>query len=555
MAKRVVMRGWWIVLVALVACGGRHVAPVDDAGTVSTLDATVELVGASYPQPQEVIYPIQVDATAGTLFLARCDAGEWQIEGDAGAYACGKVSGGGASAPTGTGVAGVTAGSFSAAAIAGTHNQILDYNSSNVPVAVTVSGDVSNVDGVHTVSSLAAGNWMIQGSGVGIHGIYSSSGGSVTQTAPATDSATGPFSIAAMSAEAAATTNRTGGELDLYGGAGATTNGTPGNVDVVLGALSGSGSAPSFNVDYGTVGTHAVSFNPVTGLWTLSATATAPGLAQASESTTQTPTMMAFAPQPSTHATNQDSSGVDVDLTAPLGTGVDAYTVFRRGGVAQATIGTFPGGTGQGIWFGVDRSAVTTGNWAFLNYAGGGTYLSAPAGLTLFLEVGNTSAVGEQIFASGAGFSGNVTIGTITGGTTGGGTNELILTNGTAPTSACTGGTCINASGGLLVHTDANNNQAAILTGYATLAPTATQTLSAAQSAVSMLQFTGSTASAVTSALTPAQAKGALLFLRNADTSTVTFGWSTGTTCSMVTVTSALVTSDGTNCVILMKGT
>ena len=59
----------------------------------------------------------------------------------------------------------------------------------------------------------------------------------------------------------------------------------------------------------------------------------------------------------------------------------------------------------------------------------------------------------------------------------------------------------------------------------------------------------------MTDALTPAAAKGALLFVRNNTTQTVTFGWSTGTTITLSTLTSALVTSDGTNAVKLMAGT
>jgi hypothetical protein len=249
--------------------------------------------------------------------------------------------------PTGTGLAGVTSGAFSAAAIAGTHSQIVDYNSSSVPVAVTVSGDTTIADGVTTTASLQSG-------------------------------------------------------------------------EVTCGAT--------------------------TGTLTAASTATAPGLAQASESTTQTPTFMAITPQVSAHSTTQDSSGLDIDLSAPLGSGVDGYTVFRRNGVAQVTMGAYPGGVGEGIWFGIDRSAVTTLNHSFLQYASS-VYLNAQSGGTVYFEIGGGGGIQEELNTSSAGFVGSLSVGALSA-TYAGGTNSEFFASGTAPSGSATGGALINSTNG-----------------------------------------------------------------------------------------------------------
>ena len=47
-----------------------------------------------------------------------------------------------------------------------------------------------------------------------------------------------------------------------------------------------------------------------------------------------------------------------------------------------------------------------------------------------------------------------------------------------------------------------------------------------------------------------------ILFMRNtASVTTITFGWSTGSTVSLLTGTSAVITADGNNAIKLMTGT
>lgn len=296
-----------------------------------------------------------------------------------------------------------------------------------------------------TVAALGGGNWTVQSSGIGIHGIYNSGGGALTLTAPGSDLPVGALSIAPGNAFAGASTNRTGAELDLYGGAGATTNGTGGNVDVVLAVPSGTGTDATFNIDRG-LGTHAVSLNPSTGLWTFGSATTAPGLAQASESATQTPTPTTITPQVSTHTTNQDGSELLVPLSASLGSGVDAKMVVTRGGSNSFQVGGDLNGH-TCIW--LDQSSPSYMN-CDLRKVSSDIWVVPPGSIRFLPDQSNVAifngATGEVSF----GF--NNAIGAFSGGTYGGGTATTYWANGTGSSTQCTGGTCVDsqASTGLV---------------------------------------------------------------------------------------------------------
>lgn len=64
---------------------------------------------------------------------------------------------------------------------------------------------------------------------------------------------------------------------------------------------------------------------------------------------------------------------------------------------------------------------------------------------------------------------------------------------------------------------------------------------------------TGVTSTPVTSFYGPTA--GRLLFFRNSSAATITYQWSSGSACTVLTNTSALLSADGTNCVKLMSGT
>jgi hypothetical protein len=83
----------------------------------------------------------------------------------------------------------------------------------------------------------------------------------IAQTAPASDVAATTFTIKAQSAEAAASTNRTGGNLILQPGSGATTNGTGGNLVISLYTPTGSGTEGLVQINRG--GTFVAGIGPL----------------------------------------------------------------------------------------------------------------------------------------------------------------------------------------------------------------------------------------------------------------------------------------------------
>ena len=250
-------------------------------------------------------------------------------------------------------------------------------------------------------------------------------------------------------------------------------------------------------------------------------------------------------------------------LGVPVGTGSESYFYVDRGsslGTHMFAAGDVSGGTIAGIWLGLGATATTTTN-ATIKSNSGYTQINGSTGDSFLVN-----GVYEGLFQSGLAEFGSTGAGSAFGGT-----NVLILDNGTSPTSSPTSGAVLTSVSGALTVTPTGNTTPAVTVastvtnlattlaaGYAAVTPVnGANALSAANSAVANLNLVAGATAAVTitDALTPAAAKGALLFVRNNTTQTVTFGWSSGTTITIATLTSALVTSDGTNAIKLMAGT
>ena len=262
--------------------------------------------------------------------------------------------------------------------------------------------------------------------------------------------------------------------------------------------------------------------------------------------------------------TNGTPGPTTVLLQPPSGTGSEAALYIDRGSSAGTHYASIQGCVGSGstasclyLYPGITPSAT---NFSLKNSSTATVY-NAPT----YLEF----AVGGTV---GAIQAGNVfEVGTTAAGTNEGATNAFVIDNGTAPTSNVNYGVMLNSiSGGLTVTpvgqttpsfgsnatTTAVNNT--LLTGYLSYTPAnGSNTLTSAQAAVGNLYLAAGATAAVTitDPLTLSQAKGAQLVIRNTTSQTVTFGWSTGTGCTIATATSAVVTSDGTQCVVMVHGT
>lgn len=79
--------------------------------------------------------------------------------------------------------------------------------------------------------------------------------------------------------------------------------------------------------------------------------------------------------------------------------------------------------------------------------------------------------------------------------------------------------------------------------------------LSAALSYCTMLNLVAGASATVTITSATAASTRQMVVVRNNTSQTVNWGWATGSTVSLATLTSALITSDGTNALIMMKGT
>ena len=437
------------------------------------------------------------------------------------------------------------------------------------------------------------------------------------QATKASDTLPNAMSIQAQSGWSGATTNVTGANLNLAPGTGATNGG---NVVVNLQAAANYTSQNSFQVFEGSNQLLQVNGLGATGntatLWLLSG-GTAPTVNNTTLQSSSGSTYLNAASsggivligEAASYYAGFNSNGLQLGTYSPSFGGATGGVLGLTNGSAPPTAGVSTGSIIQSysnnlnLWapyatnlagnVNVELGARGTGTVPqFQVYEGGalraqlGGYGGTAAGLTLnggaipavysdgstYVDVYGPSNVGIVASGSFAMYAGSTYVDLFNNtGTALGGSNVVNIANGTAITSAPSGGATIQAISGALTVTAAGNTTPSATfgattttiagtldAGYVAVTPAnGANTLTAAQSAVANLNLlAGATAAVtVTDALTPAAAKGALLFVRNNTTQTVTFGWSTGTTITLSTLTSALVTSDGTNAVKLMAGT
>lgn len=202
-------------------------------------------------------------------------------------------------------------------------------------------------------------------------------------------------------------------------------------------------------VDVVTIGNGIITPGPSTGTLTSASGATAPGLAQASTSGA-TGANITDAPQASTNANGTPGSRV-FNFAAPTGSGMRAGLLLEQAATADVYVGDLPtSGSTQGIWFGSSNVATRTTGTAFAYYDGTDTNLVAPTGSMNF-KVGAV-VYGSLDYTTGYFFEqyGFLTNGGMQVGSEtpewGGGTSVLGITNGTAPSAACTGGSCVGST-------------------------------------------------------------------------------------------------------------
>lgn len=206
--------------------------------------------------------------------------------------------------------------------------------------------------------------------------------------------------------------------------------------DVTAGPGSGSVAATVVGAQAG-----LLAFAATTGLVTWATGATGPGLTQASESATQTPTAFVITPQVSTHATNQDGSLLNIALSSALGGGADARLLVTRGGSNSFQVGGDANGH-TALW--LDTASPSYMN-ADLRKVGSDLWFVPPGNLRFTPTQSNVA-----IFNGGSGeasFGFNVAIGAFTGGAYGGGAGACfsIAKAGTNPSSSISTGGVIYA--------------------------------------------------------------------------------------------------------------
>lgn len=226
------------------------------------------------------------------------------------------------------------------------------------------------------------------------------------------------------------------------------------------------------------------------------------------------PPAMAFTPAGSTNATAGAGGLMAVNIVGATGVANEGGWLMKRGSQSIILIGPYNSSGFANLYSGIYiGSASAIGTAGSANY----TLLAEDNGALTYLNA--ASSTGALTFRIG-------------------GTEYANLST--------TGFTFDNSIiGGYIGLTISNCNGTPVL-------------LTATQSAANNLNIvtcsTGTTTTEVQSANPPSG--GRMLFFRNsASVTTITFGWSTGSTCSILTGTSALLTSDGTNCVKLMAGT
>jgi hypothetical protein len=128
---------------------------------------------------------------------------------------------------------------------AGTSAQVLLNSATPTPTWATLSGDLTtSATGVITITQVQAGELTFGSSTGTINAVIGATAPGLTQTIPSTDIIPNNMTIAAQSAELAASTHKTGANLILSSGAGATTTGIGGAI--VL--LPGTGTSVNGNI-------------------------------------------------------------------------------------------------------------------------------------------------------------------------------------------------------------------------------------------------------------------------------------------------------------------
>jgi hypothetical protein len=183
-----------------------------------------------------------------------------------------------------------------------------------------------------------------------------------------------------------------------------------------------------------------------TGTLTCAAGATACGVAQASESATQTPAAMAFSGQASTHATTADGKIYTFDLGSATGAGTQGYAVFNAGGAQNVLIGPYPSFPAYGaIWFGA--GARSASNYAFIGDGATFTQLNSP-GTTYVSEAG--TVIGTMN-TSGWNLGGILTVGPTSAGAVGGANIAVALqSSSTLSSGSASGGSIVESYNGSL---------------------------------------------------------------------------------------------------------
>lgn len=312
-------------------------------------------------------------------------------------------------APTGSGVAMVASGVWSAAASLGTTKQILVVNAGATAAAwVSLSADVTiTAAGAATVGAIQ-GNTVT--SGVLTKGYYliasSTTNWVATQmTGDVTSSATSPGVTSVAYLQGASVPAGTGlttgnvlhvtgasalgyGALNLAGGAGyvtgalPATNLAPGTAAQILVTNAGATAAAWVSmsgdatisaagaVTVASAQSGLISWAATTALETIAATATAPGIKQATAGSGVTPvsfTIAAQAPNAGSGTTASGTGGnVVVALAAPVSTGAEAGFVITRNGTPTYFAGSYPGyPNSTSLWLGaLAATTPSTSNWA-----------------------------------------------------------------------------------------------------------------------------------------------------------------------------------------------
>jgi hypothetical protein len=423
-----------------------------------------------------------ISAEAGVLALQipLCDGGGALVRGagSAGSYEC-VPQGLGVNSVAGTAPIAVSGPGYApvVAITPGSHGQIMSTNSSGVVGFESMGGDVACSSDISScvVSKINGTSFSLPVSlANGGTGLTTSSGLTTGNELRATSATTIGY----------AATNLAGGSGYVTGNLPVANGGLGTAPTCVAGDLLMSSSSTAIgcvvssgDVSYGSSGAATVTslqngeivVGGSTATLTAASGATAPGLAQAS-TTSVTTTPMAFKPQASTNASGAGSieehllvdgvGGSAASFTVDYGTlGTHLFVLSDQSGVYPVMC------LGQGV-----AAPCTAGNALIIGNGSEAQFSSGPAAAVALVAGGY-----EQVFANNTevdipnigSAQGNLAIGVtlLRTGSFGGGKGVLELINtSTAPTSACTGGTCISSDSSGLHFTDGSFHTSAI--GY-----------------------------------------------------------------------------------------